>query len=271
MIYEGMNTKLHYECIGDGKPVVILHGLGCSLEMMKACLEPVFQTYSQYQRIYIDLPGMGKSAADKEMASSESILELLCAFINDLVKAPFLLIGESYGGYLAAGILFHYKKRIDGLMLLCPVIYPDHRLRTVPEQKTLLQEKAYLDMLNADERNSFCEYAVIANKAIHERYKKEIVAGLKQADDAFIKQLKQHYAYNQEFDDAVRNIYFDKPVLLICGRQDACVGYQDCWQLIENYPRATFALIDMAGHNLQIEQPELFVSLTKNWLQRVHI
>ncbi|WP_286167138.1 alpha/beta hydrolase [Clostridium sp. D33t1_170424_F3] len=52
------------------------------------------------------------------------------------------------------------------------------------------------------------------------------------------------------------------------GRQDGCVGYRDLWRLLEDYPRATFAVLDMAGHNLQIEQPELFHSLVENWLVR---
>jgi len=31
---------------------------------------------------------------------------------------------------------------------------------------------------------------------------------------------------------------------------------------------ATFSVIDAAGYNLQIEQPELFHSLVRNWLLR---
>ena len=53
------------------------------------------------------------------------------------------------------------------------------------------------------------------------------------------------------------------------GRQDICVGYKDLWKLLEDYPRATFVVIDIAGHNLQIEQPEVFNSLVENFLKRV--
>lgn len=38
--------------------------------------------------------------------------------------------------------------------------------------------------------------------------------------------------------------------------------------MIENYPRATLAVLDTAGHNLQIEQPELFESLVGEWIRR---
>ncbi|CAM02087.1 hypothetical protein SACE_2808 [Saccharopolyspora erythraea NRRL 2338] len=36
-----------------------------------------------------------------------------------------------------------------------------------------------------------------------------------------------------------------------------------------HYPRASFAVLDVAGHNLPIEQPELFGALVLEWLDRV--
>ncbi|MET8349477.1 MULTISPECIES: hypothetical protein [unclassified Micromonospora] len=38
--------------------------------------------------------------------------------------------------------------------------------------------------------------------------------------------------------------------------------------LLPHYPRATFAVLDVAGHNLQIEQPRLFDALMHEWLDR---
>ena len=69
----------------------------------------------------------------------------------------------------------------------------------------------------------------------------------------------------------MKKIKFDKPVLFMSGRQDICVGYKDLYKLLEDYPRATFSIIDIAGHNLQIEQPELFNSLVENFLIRIKI
>ena len=64
-------------------------------------------------------------------------------------------------------------------------------------------------------------------------------------------------------------INFSKPSLFIAGRQDNAVGYHDLCNLIEDCPRATFVILDIAGHNLQIEQEEVFNSLFLNWLERV--
>jgi pimeloyl-ACP methyl ester carboxylesterase len=46
-------------------------------------------------------------------------------------------------------------------------------------------------------------------------------------------------------------------------------GFEDQYVLLPHYPRATFAVLDVAGHNLQIEQPELFAALIREWLRRV--
>jgi pimeloyl-ACP methyl ester carboxylesterase len=40
-------------------------------------------------------------------------------------------------------------------------------------------------------------------------------------------------------------------------------------ELLEHYPRATFAVLDRAGHALPHEQPELLHGLVTEWLDRV--
>ena len=88
------------------------------------------------------------------------------------------------------------------------------------------------------------------------------------ADTAYLEQLGSK-GYQFSFDvDSLREQY-DKPVLIVAGRQDTSVGYRDAWSIIENYPRATLAVLDSAGHNLQIEQAQVFTALVLEWLDRV--
>ena len=62
---------------------------------------------------------------------------------------------------------------------------------------------------------------------------------------------------------------FGKPTLVLTGRQDSHVGYKDGWRVLEKYPRATYAVLDRAGHALGVEQKELFQTLIQEWLDRV--
>lgn len=269
MFYNYLNIKIHYEVVGSGKPIIILHGLGCNLDLMKYSMEPIFNTLPNYKRIYVDLPGMGQSSSPVEFATSDKILEILIAFAQEIINENFLLVGESYGGYLARGILAKIKDRVDGMMLLCPVAIPNHKNRKVPNTHVKFEDETYLKNLDGGERKSFSQYAVIANEETHERYKKEILSGIQQAHGRFISVLEENYSFTFDVDGVIKNNHFTKPVLFICGRQDNCVGYEDLWNLIEDYPRATFSVLDVAGHNLQIEQPELFNSLVYNWILRI--
>jgi pimeloyl-ACP methyl ester carboxylesterase len=57
--------------------------------------------------------------------------------------------------------------------------------------------------------------------------------------------------------------------VVIAGRQDHVTGYRDAWRILENYPRGTFTVLDRAGHNVHIEQNQLFQALVGEWLDRV--
>jgi pimeloyl-ACP methyl ester carboxylesterase len=57
--------------------------------------------------------------------------------------------------------------------------------------------------------------------------------------------------------------------LFLTGRFDHWCGYRDAYQILDNYPRATFAVLDRAGHGLTIEQNILFRALVSEWLDRV--
>jgi len=54
---------------------------------------------------------------------------------------------------------------------------------------------------------------------------------------------------------------YSHPVLILAGRQDATAGYRDPWELLEHYPRATFAMLDRSGRALLHEQPGLVRAL----------
>ena len=270
MFFNYYNEKVYYEEFGEGKPILIIHGLACNIELMKGCIEPIFKKVNGYKRIYIDLLGMGKSNNySLEYASSDKILEMLLSFIKEKMDKEFLLVGESYGGYLSRGILSKCYKNIEGLMLLCPMIIPDDTKRTLPEGNLKFHDKEFLEKIDKNKRELFLEYMIIANEKMYKRFEKEVISGIEQANNDFIKKLRENYSFSFNVDEEIKMINFSKPSLFITGRQDNTVGYYDLYNLLEDYPRATFVILDIAGHNLQIEQEEVFNSLFLNWLERV--
>ncbi len=63
---------------------------------------------------------------------------------------------------------------------------------------------------------------------------------------------------------------FDRPTLVVAGRQDATVGYADAVEVLGCYPHATLAVLDQADHRLPVPgQAPLFETLVRDWLSRV--
>lgn len=268
MICKIRDAEIYYEVVGEGTPVVMLHGCAPDHRLLWTCMESVFQTCPGYQRIYIDLPGMGKSSAPRGINSSDQVLELLAACVRRIVPSrDFLLVGESYGGYLARGLLAQLPDRISGLLLLCPVVVAERDIRLLPDVQTLVRDEDFLNSLSPADRDEFCASAVVATAPTYARFRDEIKPGLDVADYEFIDRLQRRYAFSAELS----GLKYEKPVLLLAGRQDAVVGYRDIMNIVESYPRATLAVLDMAGHNLQIEQPGLFESLVAEWLWRTNL
>ncbi|MBU3128722.1 alpha/beta fold hydrolase [Clostridium tagluense] len=263
------NISINYEVIGSGKPIIMIHGYHVDHRLMTGCMEPIFNNRDGYKRIYIDLPGMGKSKSENWIINSDVMLDILIRFIEKIIpNESFLLAGESYGGYLARGIVHKMKDRVEGLFLLCPSIIADSKKRNIPPHIILKRDDELLSQLEPSDVEGFSSIHVVQSKEVWYRYRDEILPGLKVADNDFLLNLQENgYAFSFDVDRLKEK--FNKPTLMLLGRQDSSVGYKDSWSILDNYPRATFAVLDRAGHNLQIEQVELFNSLVTEWILRV--
>ncbi len=267
MVFSYKGATIYYEIHGKGVPIIMIHGGGPDNLLMKGCMEPIFEMRQDYKRIYFDLPGMGCSTTAKWITSTDDILEVVEQFIKTVLPYEnFLLAGESYGGYLARGIISKLKSRVQGLLMICPVI-KEHKDRILPEKKVLVSNSELLASLTPDDRKFYEDIAVVQDQKTWRHYEQYILPGLKKADYNFLERvMSTGYAFSAEVDSLIG--VFDKPTLFLTGRQDANVGYQDALALIENYPRGTFAVLDRAGHCLESEQKNVFECLTKEWLSR---
>jgi pimeloyl-ACP methyl ester carboxylesterase len=269
MICNVNNIEINYEIYGEGNPIIMLHGYSVDHRLMAGCMEPVFYNRIGYKRIYFDLPGMGKTKAENWIINSDVMLELVIAFIDKIIpNENFLLAGESYGGYLSRGIIDKIANRVDGLLLLCPAVIADFKKRNIPAHIVLKKDEKLLSELEQSDAEGFNSIQVVQSKGIWERYRDEILSGIKIGDDNFLNSLKEN-GYKISFDVDSLDEKYNKPTLILLGRQDSSVGYKDAWSILDNYPRATFAVLDRAGHNLQIEQVEVFNCLAREWLTRV--
>lgn len=270
------DIPIYYEIVGEGMPVLTIHGWSPDHRLMSGCLEPVFEKIERpYKRIYFDLPGMGRTPGPRWIDGSDRMLEVVLGLVDALTpNERFLLAGESFGGYLARGVVARRPEMVEGVLLICPLARPYDVTPAgidkgdVPEPTVLESDPILLASLTDSERERFVELAVRQNSRTIERYRQEILPALEIADTDFLENcLGSNTPFALAIDDPARP--FPGPSLILTGRQDCATGYRDIWKFLECYPRAAFAVLDGAGHNLQIEQDVLFTALVTEWLERV--
>ena len=256
-------ANLDYEVIGEGEPVLIIHGWGISKLTMKGAFEPIFREVDGYKRFYIDLPGMGDSEHG-DVKNSDDILKLLHEFAVDVIKEPFMIIGQSYAGLLARGFVNKFPELIGKIILLVPCMIPGVKKGRVEQLKVVQRDDELLGSLTKEERESFTLMNVVLTKVVWERYKKYLMPALESADWDFLNNVLDG-SFTFDPDDIEEPC--EIPCLIIAAKQDTEVGYKDQFDLMEKYTNSTYIAVENAGHNLQIEQPEIFESMVKNWLK----
>ncbi|MDA9981691.1 alpha/beta hydrolase [Gammaproteobacteria bacterium] len=262
-----MSKQVHYKIHGDGRPILILHGGYLDHRHMVDAIEPVFEQIAGWRRVYIDLPGHGHSKVDASIDNNDNVLDIILNFMDDIAPGEqYALIGESRGGYLARGIVFKRSESVRGAMFIVPGRYAVPREGSVPVHKTLVRADDLVPTLAEHEVSRF-DRLVVQNQEILEKIRSTKIPATELADKGHLKGIDENYEFSFDVDSPAQP--FLKPSLFLLGRQDTMVGYRDAWQAIENFPRATFAILDKAGHSLSWEQPHLFVALAREWLNRI--
>jgi pimeloyl-ACP methyl ester carboxylesterase len=263
------DCEIFYEQIGDGIPLISLHGSPLDSRSMKGCIEPIFRKRKGWCRLYPDLPGHGQTSSRDWIKNSDDMLQVALDLIDKIIPdTRFALAGMSYGGYIAGGIVQHRPEQVAGLLLIVPSIVRHLYERDLPPKRVLARDEELLAELDAQSRAGFENVAVVQTRSHWDRFIKEIVPGLRDGDTQFLERF--HPSIDScSFGIGRKTSTFEKPALILTGRQDHFVGYRDSWTILENYPRATFAVLDRAGHGLHIEQVTLFNALVSEWLDRV--
>lgn len=268
------DRPVYYEQQGDGRPVLFLHGWGLDHRYEAADFEPAFGRRQGWRRVYLDLPGMGQTPARDWIINQDHMLDVVLAFIDEaLAGRRFSVVGTSAGAYLARGVVYHRAKELDGVLLRVPLIVPDDAGRTLPPTAPLLRNPELVATLDPTGAEGLSEVLVQRSSyiaALREKAKTAIVPAQRLADTAFLEGIRRDPArYAFSFDVDTLSQPCRAPTLILTGRQDVAVGYRDAWSLVENYPRATFAVLDRANHGLPVEQTALFDALVNEWLDRV--
>ena len=255
---------MHYAEFGSGTPVLALHGVGVDHREIAGALEPIFRNVPGFRRLYPDLPGMGRTPAPGTITSNDDVLDILLGLIDSTIgDDPLLIMGQSYGGYLARAVANRRPEQVVGLALICPV---GAHTRNVPEHEILVSSADPTDGLDPELEASYRSYFVVQTTETLSRFQEFVAPAASLVDESSLTRIFSHWELRDGTEAAKT---YPHPVLVLAGRQDATAGHTGPWELIEQYPRATFAVLDRSGHALLHEQPALTQALVVEWLARV--
>ena len=258
-------VEMNYESVGEGRPILFIHGIGTDLNSLKIPMEKLFRKDSKFERIYVDLPGMGGTNDRGLIHDAEDILDTLVGFVNKVVQGDFYIMGHSYGGYLARAILKKMPDRVKGLFLLCPLVKEESDLDS---QHIVIEKDDFVETIPEPAKTIFKRYAVLQTQRVWTRFSGDVLSGILKANRKLLVELageKKFLPYDPDETDSP----FEGPVLILTGKQDSQVGYKSAGRLAEIYPHSTYVCMDRAGHPLQIEQPDVFEFHATKWLNEI--
>lgn len=102
------NCRIASYQIGEGPPLLLLHGWGSSARVMM----PIARQLAHLRTCHlIDLPGFGQSDEPPEAWSVNEYADMVDAFIQTLRPSPVDLLAHSYGGRITLKLLADKNRR----------------------------------------------------------------------------------------------------------------------------------------------------------------
>jgi pimeloyl-ACP methyl ester carboxylesterase len=264
--------RLRYRRLGSGEPVLLLHGIGRSLEDWD---EQFDRLADRFDLIAVDLPGFGWSARTPGRASLATLAAALPPLLAALqVEGPVHVVGNSLGGAVALRFaadrpdLVHslvlansagFGREVTiGLRLLA--IRPISRRLLRPSRRTAARAV----------QNLFGAAGLATQDRVELAY---AVASQPQRADTMLEIAHElgtfrgiRPQWRQELLEAVERHRI--PTLAIWGERDTVLPARHLKAVGAVLPHAETHLFPDAGHMPQIELPDEFAGLVADFLTR---
>ena len=243
--------KLHYREMGEGQPMVILHGLFGFSDNWQTHAKKLAE---YYRIILVDLRNHGHSEWTEEFSYSlmaEDIKELC----DDLGLNRIILLGHSMGGKVAMYFAQHYEEMLEKLIVVDIGVkaYPMHH-------QHILAGLHALDLENMKARSE--AEAVLKKHIDSDGVRQFLLKNLywkEKGQLAFRMNLTVLEREMPEILSALPEKEVMTPTLFIRGELSNYILDEDITELEERFPDSYVVTISGAGHWVHAEEPECFL------------
>ena len=255
------NITIRVKDEGRGQAVVLLHGY---LESLEIWGNFAVQLAKHYRVISIDIPGHGQSGVIAAAHPMPLMAEAVDAVLEHLGIEQCVLVGHSMGGYVSLAYLAAYPNRLAGICLFHSSPFADDEKRYASRGKEIrLVESGKLTLIcNASIPNGFAEEnrPQMTNQI---EFAKEIARQTTPAGAVAILEGMRTRADSEEL--LRRNTL---PVLLILGKKDEYVLFDELYPAALTFPQVTVNVLEHSGHSGYLEEPEKSREYIRAFLER---
>jgi pimeloyl-ACP methyl ester carboxylesterase len=253
-------TTVNYAEIGEGRPIVFVHGLGGCWQNWLENL-PHFAS-AGWRAIALDLPGFGHSPMpDWEISMPEygRLVDEFCRLLNLHSTA---LVGNSMGGFIAAEVAVHEPEWIDHLVLVSAAGISHARMRREPALAISRMLNAFSPLLlwastGGIRRPGLRQLGFQGVFRHPQRVRRELLYEFGAngvGAPGFLPAIAGLTGY--DFLDRLPRIKV--PTLLVWGRDDLVVPASDASGYQDRVPDAELVIFEDCGHVPMAERPTRF-------------
>lgn len=261
MKYTRQGVSLEYDDIGNGVPLLLIHGFPMDRTLWRAQIAGLWQ---HYRVIAPDLRGFGQSSETTgEAISMDQYAADLKALLDSLNVKQAIIGGLSMGGYVALAFYAQYPERTSGLILANTRATPDSadgkQARLTNAQKIEESGPAFLveamapQMLGPTARSE----TVITVRSLLARQR---APGMTSA--------LRGMAARPDRTSLLR--FATIPALIITGSADELIPPAESEAMHNLIPDSTLVNIPEAGHLSNIDKADLFNNAVRSFLNKVN-
>lgn len=253
------STALYFTVQGEGKPLIIIHGLFGSADNWRTLAKKFAENY---QVFCIDLRNHGRSPHVDGMSYNEMAADLL-SFMDQQAISKAHIIGHSMGGKVAMQFALSHAERVERLVVadIAPVAYQHGHTDVLAAFDAVQALGGVASRKEADEVMSAHVDSLGIRQFLMTNLEKKVDGKL--GWRVGLAQIKQGYA---DVIKAPEGEVFTGDTLFIRGELSEYVldEYQEV--MLKLFPASTLATLSGTGHWLHAEKPLEFLQQVSEFL-----
>ncbi|MDR2122796.1 MAG: alpha/beta hydrolase [Flavobacteriaceae bacterium] len=245
--------KFTYTEVGEGKPIVLLHGLMGGLSNFGHQMD--FFSKNGYKVYFLELPLYSLPPLRTNILG---LTNYVISFLKKVVKEPSIILGNSLGGHLGLMVTLKKPKYVSALVLTgSSGLYERSFGDSYPKRGSYEYIKKKAEEVFYDPKVATKELVDEVYATVTDRFK--AIKTIHIARSAIKHNLSQE----------LKNIY--QPTCIIWGKQDGVTPPDVAEEFHEFIPNSQLFWIDKCGHSPMMELPEEFNQILYNWLKEVKL